>query len=82
MSWSDALFYAAFLGQIGLISHYFPRRIVRRMRHVLDTHQPDDYPKLTRSLRSTTASASGSSSRQTERLLCWDSCCCCPSCSG
>ena len=46
MTSSEALFYAAFLGQIALISHYFPRRIVRRLRHVLDTYHQADYPKL------------------------------------
>ena len=40
------LFYIAFLGQIYLISHYYPRRIARRMRYVLDTYPAGEYPKL------------------------------------
>lgn len=46
MVWSDTLFYIAFLGQIFLISHYFPQRITRRMRYMLDTYPPSEYPKL------------------------------------
>lgn len=46
LTWTDALFYIAFVGQIFLISHYFPSLIARRMRHVLDTYPPAEYPKL------------------------------------
>lgn len=46
LTWTDALFYIAFVGQIFLISHYFPRLISRRMRHVLEMYPPAEYPKL------------------------------------
>ena len=46
LTWYDALFYIAFVGQIFLISHYFPSLIARRMRHVLETYPPTEYPKL------------------------------------
>ncbi len=42
----DSLFYIAFLGQIFLISWYFPEKILRRMRYVLETYPPEQYPKL------------------------------------
>ena len=45
-TWSDTLFYVVFLGQIFLISHYFPARILRRMTHILETYPPTEYPKL------------------------------------
>jgi len=42
----DSLFYIAFLGQIYLISYYFPEKILRRMRFVLKTYPPAQYPRL------------------------------------
>ena len=46
MAWSNNLFYIVFLGQILLTSWYFPRRLLGRMQHVLDTYPPSQYPKL------------------------------------
>ena len=42
----DSLFYIAFLGQIFLISYYFPHKIHRRMQYVLETYPPSRYPRL------------------------------------
>ncbi len=46
MAWSNNLFTIAFLGQIFLMSYYFPRKLLARMRHVLATYPPETYPKL------------------------------------
>lgn len=46
MSWHDALFYIVFLSQIVLISYIMPKKILGRMRHVVRTYPPDEYPKL------------------------------------
>ena len=46
MAWSNNTFYIVFLGQILLTSWYFPRQILSRMQHVLDTYPPATYPKL------------------------------------
>ena len=46
LTWVDSLFYIAFLGQIFLISYYFPEKILGRMRYVLETYPPSKYPKL------------------------------------
>ncbi len=45
-TWSNTLFYIAFLGQIFLISHYFSGKLLARMRYVLEAYPPDLYPKL------------------------------------
>lgn len=45
-AWTDSLFYIAFLGQIMLISWYFPNKVLDRMRYVLATYPPERYPKL------------------------------------
>lgn len=42
----SSLFYFVFLGQILLISMYFPRKILGRMRHVIKTYPPSKYPRL------------------------------------
>jgi hypothetical protein len=34
------------LGQILLISYYFPKKLLERMRYVLKAYPPSDYPKL------------------------------------
>lgn len=39
-------FYFIFLGQILLISFYFPRKILSRIRYVVETYPPSEYPKL------------------------------------
>jgi len=44
--WSNNLFYLVFLGQIFLISYYFPKKLLGRMRYVLDNYPPSAYPKL------------------------------------
>jgi len=46
MTWSNNLFYVVFLGQILLISYYFPRKLLERMQYVLETYPPTAYPKL------------------------------------
>ncbi len=43
---ANSLFYIAFLGQIFLISHYFPQKILGRMKYVRDTYPPSQYPLL------------------------------------
>ena len=46
MAWSYNVFYLVFLGQILLISWYFPRKLLDRMQRVLETYPPSAYPKL------------------------------------
>lgn len=43
---TNLLFYVLFLSQMCLISFYFPRKILARMRFVLETYPPSEYPKL------------------------------------
>lgn len=45
-TWTDSFFYIAFLGQIFVISWYFPEKVLTRMRYVLKTYPPERYPKL------------------------------------
>ncbi len=40
------LFYVVFLSQIFIISYYFPRKIYRQSRYILDTYPPATHPKL------------------------------------
>ena len=40
------LFHLVFLGQILLISFYFPRKILSRISYVFKTYPPSEYPKL------------------------------------
>jgi len=42
----NILFYLVFLSQILLISFYYPRQILGRIKYVLETHPPEEYPKL------------------------------------
>ena len=42
----NILFYAVFLSQILLISFYFPRKMLKRIRYVFATYPPSQYPKL------------------------------------
>ena len=42
----NILFYIVFLSQIFLLSFYLPGKILSRMRSVLDTYPPEQYPKL------------------------------------
>ncbi len=42
----NILFYVIFLSQIILISFYFARKILSRMRYVVETYPPSKYPKL------------------------------------
>lgn len=46
LSWDRGLFAIVFLGQIALISHYFPQQMLARLRWLLETHPPADYPRL------------------------------------
>lgn len=43
---ANIIFGSAFLGQILLISYYFPRKILARMETVRDTYPPSQYPRL------------------------------------
>ena len=40
------LFYVVFLSQVLLISFYFPRQVLGRVRHVVENYPPSDYPRL------------------------------------
>jgi len=42
----NTLFYFVFLSQIILISYYFPRKIMNRMKVIMKTYPSSDYPKL------------------------------------
>ena len=42
----NILFYPIFLSQILLISYYYPKKIISRMKFVLETYPPEQYPKL------------------------------------
>ncbi len=46
MAWSNSIFYIVFLGQILLISYFIPKKLIGRMRYVMETYPPADYPKL------------------------------------
>ncbi len=46
MTWSNNLFYIAFLSQIFLMSYYYPNKMLQRMQHVVKTYPPEAYPKL------------------------------------
>ena len=46
MAWSNNIFYIAFISQIFLLSYYFPKQLLARMRHVLASYPPETYPKL------------------------------------
>lgn len=46
MSWDNILFYLIFMGQIYLLSYYYPGKILDRMNQVLETYPPSDYPRL------------------------------------
>lgn len=40
------LFYLVFLGQVLLLSWYYPRKLLGQMQFVADNYPPDQYPKL------------------------------------
>lgn len=42
----NILFYSVFLSQVILISFYFSRKILSRMKYVVETYPPSQYPKL------------------------------------
>jgi hypothetical protein len=42
----NILFYPIFLSQILLISYYYPKKIISRMKFVLEKYPPEQYPKL------------------------------------
>jgi hypothetical protein len=43
---ANIVFCGVFLSQILLVSYYFPKRLLSRMRHVITTYPPAQYPKL------------------------------------
>jgi hypothetical protein len=46
MTIDDVFFYAVYLSQILLISLYFPSRVLRRARVLIEAYPPSEYPKL------------------------------------
>ncbi|MGJ8529410.1 hypothetical protein [Maritalea sp.] len=44
--WLDIVFYIVLLGQVVLISFYYPQKLLNRSIHILDTCPPAQYPKL------------------------------------
>jgi hypothetical protein len=46
MTIDDVLFFAVYLSQILLISLYFPSRVLRRARVLIEAYPPSEYPKL------------------------------------
>lgn len=42
----EIIFYLVFFGQIFLISHYYPRKLIARESHILRTYPPETHPKL------------------------------------
>ena len=42
----NTLFYFVFLSQIILLSLYFPRKMLSRIKYVFKTYPPSEYPKL------------------------------------
>ena len=46
MTWAEIFFSVVFLGQIFLISHYFPTKILGRMKYVREKFPPEQYPRL------------------------------------
>ena len=42
----NSVFYLVFPVQIFLISYFFPKKILARVRYVFDTHPPEEFPKL------------------------------------
>ncbi len=46
MEISDNLFYLLFVGQIFLLSWYFPNKMISRVEHVLEAYPAETYPKL------------------------------------
>ncbi len=46
MSATVTLFFIIFLGQILLISFYYPKKFIERMQFVLEAYPPEEYPKF------------------------------------
>ncbi len=42
----QTLFYFVFVSQILLLSFYFPRQVLRRLKYVVETYPPSEYPRL------------------------------------
>jgi len=40
------IFYVVFLSQILLISFYFPRKVLQRIRFIVETYPPSTHPRL------------------------------------
>ncbi len=43
---TSVLFYLIFISQIWLLSYFYPRKILDRIRFVIKNHPPQEYPKL------------------------------------
>ena len=43
---ANIFFYVVFLSQIILLSFYFPRKMLNRIRYVFETYPPSEFPKL------------------------------------
>lgn len=43
---TDWIFYFAFIGQMLLISAYLPARLVQRLRQLMHSYPPEEYPRL------------------------------------
>lgn len=43
---NDILFYFVFLSQIILLSFYFPKKMLSRIKYVFETYPPSEFPKL------------------------------------
>ena len=43
---ANILFYIIFLSQIILVSYYYPKQILQRLKYLLKTYTPAEYPKL------------------------------------
>ncbi len=42
----DMLFYLVFLSQVLLISFYLPKKVLSRLRYIVETYPPSKYPRL------------------------------------
>ncbi len=44
--WSNNLLYIVFIAQIFFVSYYFPMKLVKQTRRILEKYSPEEYPKL------------------------------------
>jgi hypothetical protein len=52
---TDMFFYAAFLGQINVLSFHLPRKALDRVRYVFETYPPSEFPTSIRDRSRTTS---------------------------